>query len=108
MAFVEQSHVNDIGTVFRVTVFDTTSTGSTTVADISSATTKKFTFRRPDGSTFERVAVFTNSGSDGKIEYATVDGDLNGPGTWHLQALVTTPDGTHNTSVGYFKVNENL
>ena len=84
MAFVEQAHVNDIGVIFRVTVYDTNST------------------------TFERVAVFTNTGSDGLIQYATVDGDLNGPGTWHLQALVTTPDGTFNTSVGYFKVNENL
>ena len=108
MAFVEQAHVNDTGVIFRVTVYDTNSTGGTTVADISSASTKKFTFRRPDGTTFERVAVFTNTGSDGLIQYATVDGDLNGPGTWHLQALGTTPDGTFNTSVGYFKVNENL
>ena len=48
MAFVEQAHVNDIGTIFRVTVYDTTSAGGTTVADISGATTKKFTFKRPD------------------------------------------------------------
>lgn len=45
MAFVEQAHVNDIGTVFRVTVYDTTSTGGTTVANISSASTKKFIFK---------------------------------------------------------------
>ena len=108
MAFVEQAHVNDIGLVFRVTVYDTTSTGGTTVADISGASVKKFIFRKPDGTTFERVAVFTNTGTDGQIQYATVDGDLSGPGTWHLQALVTTSDGTFNTSVGYFKVNENL
>ena len=42
MAFVEQAQVNDIGTVFRVTVYDTTNTGSTTVADISDATVLKF------------------------------------------------------------------
>ena len=108
MAFVEEAHVNDIGTVFRVTVYDTSSTGTTSVADISSASTKKFTFKRPGGTTFERVAVFTGTGSDGQIQYVTVDGDLNGPGTWHLQAYVATPDGTWNTSVGYFKVNENL
>ena len=108
MAFVEQAHVNDIGTVFRVTVYDTTSTGGTTVANISSASTKKFIFKKPNGSTFERAAVFTSDGSDGQIQYATVDCDLSGPGTWHLQAYVATPDGTWNTSVGYFKVNENL
>jgi len=108
MAFVEEAHVNDIGTVFRITVYDTSSTGTTSVADISSATTKKFTFKKPDGTTFERVAVFTSDGSDGQIQYLTVDGDLSGPGTWHLQAYVVTSDGTWNTSVGYFKVNENL
>ncbi len=108
MAFVEQAHVNDIGTVFRVTVYDTTSTGGTTVANISSASTKKFIFKKPNGSTFERAAVFTSDGSDGQIQYATVDGDLSGPGTWHLQAYVATSDGTWNTSVGYFQVHCNL
>tara|TARA_R110001583_G_scaffold144719_1_gene296725 strand:- start:815 stop:1150 length:336 start_codon:yes stop_codon:yes gene_type:complete len=108
MAFVEQAHVNDIGTIFRVTVYDTTSTGGTTVADISTASTKKFTFKRPDGTTFERTAVFTTDGSDGNVQYISVDGDLNGPGTWNLQAYVATGAGTWNTSVGTFKVHENL
>ena len=108
MAFVEQSHVNDIGTVFRVTVYDTTSTGGTTVADIRLATTKQFTFKRPDGTTFDRVAVFTSDGSDGNIQYISVDGDLNIAGTWHLQAYVVTPAGNWKTEVGHLKVYENL
>jgi hypothetical protein len=108
MAFVEQAHVNDIGTVFRVTVYDTTSTGGTTVADISTATTKQFTFKRPDGTTFDRTAVFTAAGSDGNIQYLSVDGDLNVAGTWHLQAYVATPAGNWNTGVGHFRVYENL
>ena len=108
MAFVEQAHVNDIGTIFRVTVYDTTSTGGTTVADISTATTKQFTFKRPDGTTFDRVAVFTSDGSDGNIQYLSVDGDLDIAGTWHLQAYVATPAGNWKTDVGHFKVYENL
>ena len=108
MAFTEQAHVNDIGTVFRVTVFDTTSTGSTEVADISVATSKLFYFGGPSGATFTRSAVFTTDGSDGKIEYATVDGDLSGPGTWEIQAKVVTPVGTWNTDVACFRVYENL
>ena len=99
MAFVEQVHINDVGTIFRVTVYDTTSTGGTTVADISSASTKTFTFKRPDGTTFDRTAVFTVAG---------VDGDLDVSGTWNLQAYVATPAGNWNTSVGTFKVHENL
>ena len=108
MAFVEQAHVNDIGTIFRVTVYDTTSTGGTTVADISLATTKQFTFKRPDGTTFDRVAVFTVDGSDGNIQYLSVDGDLDVAGTWHLQAYVATSAGNWKTDVGHFKVYENL
>ena len=108
MAFVEQAHVNDIGTIFRVTVYDTTSAGGTTVADISGATTKKFTFKRPDGTTFEKTAVFTSDGTDGNIQYLAVDGDLNVAGTWNLQAYVATGAGTWSTSVGTFKVHENL
>ena len=108
MAFVEEAHLNDIGTVFRVTVYDTSSTGSTTVANISGASTKQFTFKRPSGTTFTKVAVFTTDGSDGQIEYVAVDGDLDAAGTWSLQALVTTADGTWNTNVGSFRVYENL
>ena len=108
MAFVEQAHVNDIGTIFRVTVYDTTSAGGTTVADISGATTKKFTFKRPDGTTFEKTAVFTSDGTDGNIQYLSVDGDLIVAGTCNLQAYVATGAGTWSTSVGTFKVHENL
>ena len=108
MAFVEQAHVNDIGTIFRVTVYDTTSTGGTTVANISTASTKQFTFKRPDGTTFDRAAVFTSDGSDGNIQYLSVDGDLNVAGTWHLQAYVVTSAGNWRTDVGHFKVSENL
>ena len=43
MAFLEEAHVNDYGTIIRVTVYDTTSTGGSAVADISDASTKEFT-----------------------------------------------------------------
>ena len=108
MAFVEEAHVNDIGTIFRVTVYDTSSAGTTTVANISGAPTKQFTFKRPSGTTFTKVAVFTTDGSDGQIQYVSIDGFLDVTGTWSLQALVTTSDGTWNTNVGSFRVYENL
>lgn len=109
MAYVEQAHVNDIGTIFRVTVYDTTSTGASEVANISSATTRHLIFGRPDGTTFTKSAVFTSDGSDGKIEYASVDGDLNKAGTWSIQAYVAlSGGGSWNSSVGNFRVFENL
>ena len=108
MAFVEQAHVGDVGTIFRVTVYDTTSTGGTTVADISNATTKTFTFKKPNGTTFQRTAVFTSDGADGDIQYLSTASDLSVAGTWNLQAYVVTPAGDWSTSVGTFKVHENL
>jgi hypothetical protein len=91
-------------------VYDTTSTGGTTVADISGATTKQFTFKS------DRMApllpkprsVHTTDGTDGNIQYITESGVLNGPGRWHLQAYVKTSAGNWNTTVGDFKVFENL
>lgn len=108
MAFIEEAHVDDVGTIFRVTVYDTTSTGGSSVADISAATTKQFTFKRPDGTTFTKTAVFTTDGTDGNIQYITESGVLNTAGRWHLQAYVKTSAGNWSTSVGDFKVFENL
>ena len=108
MAFVEQAQVNDIGTVFRVTVYDTTNTGSTTIADISDATVLKFYFRLPDDSTIVRNASFTTDGSDGVIQYITVDGDLSCEGTWTIQGYIETPSGIWRTNTANFKVYENL
>ena len=108
MAFTEPAHVNDIGTTFRVTVYDATSTGGSAIANISAASTKQMIFSRPDGTTFTKTAVFTTDGSDGDIEYVSVDGDLNIAGTWHLQAYVVTLVGEWRTDVGHFRVYDNL
>ena len=108
MAFTEPAHVNDIGTTFRVTVYDATSTGGSAIANISAASTKQMIFSRSDGTPFTKTAVFTTDGSDGDIEYVSVDGDLNMAGTWHLQAYVVTPAGNWRTDVGHFRVYDNL
>lgn len=108
MSFIEEAHVNDIGTIFRVTVYDTNESGGQDIADISDATSITFTFKNPNGATFTRSANFTTDGTDGKVQYVTVDGDLNIAGTWSIQAFVVTPEGSHNTNVGAFRVFENL
>jgi hypothetical protein len=108
MSFVEQAHYNDIGTLFKVTVYDTTNTGGQVIADISDATALQFIFQRPDDTTFTRTAVFSDDGSDGEIQYRTVDGDLNMVGTWSLQAYVATGGGEWRTNIANFKVYENL
>ena len=109
MAFLEEAHVNDIGTIFRVTIYDTTSTGGSVIADVSGASAITYTFRRPDGTTFNQTGTFTSDGTDGKVQYVTVDGDLNGAGTWSVQVLIVTSGGlSHNTTVATFRVFENI
>lgn len=107
-AFVEQAQVNDIGTVFRVTVYDTTNTGATNAANISDASSIVFYFRTPADTVVERNGSFTNSGTDGQVQYVTVDGDLSMAGTWSLQVKIATPSGTWRTNKANFKVNSNI
>ena len=108
MAYIEEAHVNDIGTIFSVTVYDTGSTGTTSVLDVSGATTKQIIFKKPTGTTLTKAAVFTTDGTDGKIQYVTVSDDLDSTGTWQLQAYIVASDGSWKSDVGTFKVYENL
>ena len=108
MVYIEEAHVSDIGTVFRVTVYDIDSGGTTSALNISAASTKQLIFGKPDGTTLTKTATFTTDGSNGQIEYSTVSGDLSKAGTWSLQAYIVTSGGEWRTDVGTFKVYENL
>jgi len=102
----EEVHFNDIGTSFLVTINDCVS-GSKTPLDLTGASDLKLIFKAPSGVRFERPAIYDTDGSDGKIKYFTVDGDLNEVGTWRLQAYIVL-GGTWRSDVGTFKVYENL
>jgi hypothetical protein len=92
-----------IGTIFRLTVKEDNS-----AVDISTATTKQIIFQRPDGEKLTKTATFTNTGTNGKIEYATVSGDLSLPGEWAYQGYVVMPSWSGYTSVKRFQVSPNL
>lgn len=102
----EEVHFNDIGTEFLVTVKDCVS-GVSTALDVSTATEKYLVFKAPSGARVEQTAVNNTDGTDGKIKYVTVDGDLNEVGTWRLQVKIVM-GGTWRSDVGTFKVYENL
>ena len=99
----DQVRKDDIGTVFEVTVND-----DGAVADISSATTKEIIFIKGNGVKVAKTATFTSDGTDGKIRYTTVSGDLNIDGRWQIQGRIIMPAGTWSTSVESFTVHENL
>ena len=96
-------HVNDVGSIIRRTIKD----GGVTV-NLSTATTKQFRFRRPDGSILVKPAAFTTDGTNGAIEYVTISGDLSLPGVWQGQCYFVLVSGTWATDLFSFEVGANL
>ena len=54
------------------------------------------------------MAVFKTDGTDGKVQYTTVDGDLNEVGTWRIQAIINFATSSFRSNVKTFKVYENI
>ena len=96
-------HVDDIGTIFRVTLMD-----GDVIVDISTATTKQLIFKKSDSTIVTQTAAFTTDGSDGQIQYTTLEDDLDIAGVWRLQAFVIMPTGEWSSDFGPFVVFENL
>ena len=93
---------DDWGTKIVVTVTDDTGT----VEDISSATTRSILLTDPSGTETTKSASFTTDGTDGKIEYTTVNGDINASGTWELQILLSAASFSRKSNVVKFVVTE--
>lgn len=97
-------HKNDVGTIFRVTMKD----GDTAV-DISTATTKRLIFTKPDGVKVNKNTSFYTDGVDGIMQYTTTaSGDLDVCGNWRIQGYVALPSGSWHTDIVSFKVHDNL
>jgi len=103
MPIVEEVHQNDVGTVFRVTIYD-----GSTVLDISGATTKSIIFKDADGTIVTQDGTFTTDGTDGQLEYVTIAGDLTVLGKWKLQSYVVLPSGSWKSNIVNFRVYANL
>ena len=97
-------HNGDVGTVFRLTITDTDGTA----IDVSTAVTKYIYFQDPTGAKVQKTAAFTTNGSDGKIQYTTIAGDIDMVGTWHVQGYVETSLGKFWTEKDSFKVYSTL
>lgn len=90
----------DIGTIFEITL-----TNAGAVLDISNATgvnDKYMLFKKPDSSTLQKDSVFVTDGTDGKMNYTGVDGDLDQVGTWEIQGWANLGSGSWYSSIGEF------
>jgi len=95
----QEVHVGDIGTVFEITV-----TEDDVALNISSATVLQMLFKKPSGTVLTKTAVFTGDGSDGLIQYTSIEADLDEAGIWYMQGRVTLPGGKWSTEKAGFTV----
>ncbi len=96
-------HVNDVGTKFLVTIKD-----DGVAVDVSSASSITMKFKKPDDEVISRTGTLDSTGTDGKVYYTTIAGDLDEAGLYKLQAVVNLSSGTYYTDIYSFKVHCNL
>lgn len=97
-------HINDVGFGFDVTVKDQDGAA----INLSAATTRQFTFRKPDETEVTKTPVFITDGTDGQLRYVTIAGDLEQIGLWKLQAYIVLPAGEFYSDIFEFRVWPNL
>lgn len=99
----DEIHKNDVGVKFLVTVKDGSS-----VIDLSTATVIQLLFFKPSEAIVTKTAILNTTGTDGKMYYTSVAGDLNEEGTWSLQGYLENPAGSWHTDIVTFDVYRNL
>lgn len=99
----DEVHVGDYGTVITLTFYD-----DTTLVDISGATTKTVYLKKPNGSVLTKTGVFVTDGSDGKLKYTLVDGDIDMDGLWKIQGYIATASGQWYSDEKDMEVHPNL
>ena len=92
-------HVGDVGTSIELTVTETN-----LPMNIANASVKQIKLRKPNGAVVTKPAAFVTNGTDGKLCYVTVQGDLDASGLWRAQAYLETPSWSGHTSRITFSV----
>jgi hypothetical protein len=97
-------HQNDIGTQFIFTLKDE----NETVVNISAATTLHVLLEKPSCTVETKTATLYTDGTDGKLTYITVSGDLNEIGTYKIQGRIVISGNTWSTNYFSVKVHRNI
>lgn len=96
-------HVDDMGT-WIATIKDQDGE----IVDVSGASVKKLTFKKPDGTTSIETADFTTDGTDGKIQYTMLAGEVSVAGQWTWQGYVVLSGAEFYSETGYEPVEDYL
>ena len=96
-------HQYDVNTALVITIVDEDGEA----VNVASATVMKILLRKPDDEEMVKTAVLDTDGSDGKIKYLTIDGDLDQHGTWEIQGFVKIGSSENYTAWESFRVIRN-
>ena len=97
-------HKGDVGTKMLVTVTD-----CDVAVDISTADYLSIFIKKPDGTILTRTGTLETDGTDGKMHYVIVSGDLDVAGSYKLQGRVVFSGlSSYYTSTATFRVERNL
>lgn len=116
MACVDELHVDDEGTSLEFRINECGPDGSSSIVDISSASSMVVRFQKPDAAktTIDKTAsIYTGGtngdGTDGIIQYITEAGFIDTKGKWKAQAIVSfTASGPFHSSIVEIMVEKNL
>ena len=89
MAVDQFVQLGAVGHILEVELLTRAANGSTSARDVSGATLVEFWFHKPSGKTVKKTGALSGAGTDGKVRYTTVAGDLDESGEWEGQAKVT-------------------
>lgn len=103
MADDQEIKLNDVGTVFEVTLMD-----GDAILPISAPISMIIYLKKPSGTVMAKTAVLTTDGSDGKIQYVAIAGDLDELKGWSIQGRVELTTGHWSSSIDTFIVGRNL
>lgn len=77
--------------------------------DLSTLSTKQYIIRKPNGTLLTKAATFKSDGTDGKLRYTTISGDLDATGNYLVQLnLVFSGGYSGRSDIGSFDVVDNL
>lgn len=104
MSADKEIRLGDVGTQFIVTV----KSANGSIVDISGFTTYEIFFKKPNGESETKTAALYTDGTDGKITYTTVDGDIDVAGLWRMQARLSNLNSQYSSDIVMFIVYRNL
>lgn len=100
--------VGDIKVRFLISFTELDEDGVPQPVDISAATTKTIVLKDKEGALVTADATFLTDGTDGKMYYDTVEGDLAIAGTWKIAGRVKNASYDYRSGFDTFEVEESI